>query len=114
MSPPPRYSAVAASSSTKGKNRVWGEMSRMPEATSATTMPTIRITITTGMARRRKEGGTTRGSCGGASTVTVASGTAGGATRRWGSKMRRLNGTPAHSGQVGCRSGRARPADRSG
>jgi hypothetical protein len=36
---------VAASSSTNGKNRVCGEISRIPVATSATIIPTIRITI---------------------------------------------------------------------
>ncbi|CNI85489.1 Uncharacterised protein [Mycobacterium tuberculosis] len=41
----PRYRAVAASNNTNGKNNVCGEITRIPVATNATIMPTIRMTI---------------------------------------------------------------------
>ena len=90
----PRYSAVAASSSTNGKNRVVGEINLRPVATSATIIPTIRMTIRYGRTRRSNDGGTTRGSSGGGSMVMVPRRVAGGWIRLRCSKISLLMGFP--------------------
>ena len=56
-------------------------------------MPTIRITITYGSARRSSDGGITRGSSGGASMVMVPLRVAGAGSRRRASKISRLIGS---------------------